>query len=149
MGRPVLPIGMARPELIYGYAGIRVHDLDRSLKFYRGLGFRIRRRGIMNHGGEWVQMTLPGRQQKLELNHYPNGTRFDEPYRNGSELDHLGFFTPDVSYWVRRARKFGGTVAVDFTEPGERLAYVKDPDGIWVEFCGPPRPGPKRKAAST
>lgn len=92
----------------------------------------------MEHGGQWVQMVMPKQTQRLELNYYPSGSRFEEPFRNGTELDHLGFFVDDVGYWVRRAVKLGGKLAVDFSETHERLAYVKDPDGVWVEFCGKP-----------
>ena len=74
---------------------------------------------------------------RLELNFYPKGSRFYEAYRAGSELDHLGFGVDDVDEWVERAKKLGGKVAVDFRETGERLVYLKDPDGVWVEFCGP------------
>ncbi|HZY71448.1 MAG TPA: VOC family protein [Thermoplasmata archaeon] len=130
---------MAPPRLRFGYAGIRVRDLRRSLAFYRGMGFRIHRRGKMEHGGEWVHLRYGRQMQKLELNFYPPGSRFHEPYRAGTELDHLGFFTSDVDYWVQRARRLGATVAVDFSETRERLAYVRDPNGIWIEFCGPPR----------
>jgi len=135
---------MTAPKLRYGYAGLRVQDLGRSLAFYRGLGFRIHRRGKMGHGGEWVHLRHGREFQRLELNYYPPGSRFFERYRAGSELDHLGFFTPDIDYWVRKARRLGATLAVDFSEPQERLAYVRDPDGIWIEFCGPPAAPPDR-----
>jgi catechol 2,3-dioxygenase-like lactoylglutathione lyase family enzyme len=134
---------MTPPALRYRYAGIRVRDLDRSLRFYQALGFRVRRRGTMEHGGIWVHLALPRQVPRLELNFYPKGTRFYERYRTGSELDHLGFAVRDVSAWVRRMRRAGGRVAVRFTETHESLAYLKDPDGIWIEFYGPP---PRRRS---
>jgi catechol 2,3-dioxygenase-like lactoylglutathione lyase family enzyme len=144
---------MSSPKLRYGYAGIRVRDLERSLAFYRGMGFVVHRRGKMAHGGQWVHLRHGREIQRLELNYYPRGSRFYEQYRPGSELDHLGFFTADIDYWVRKARSLGATFAVDFSQPGERLAYVRDPDGIWVEFCGPapalPEPtAPRRRKPS-
>jgi catechol 2,3-dioxygenase-like lactoylglutathione lyase family enzyme len=40
------------------YSGIRVRDLDRSLRFYtQAMGMKIVRRGKMKHGGIWVQLT--------------------------------------------------------------------------------------------
>lgn len=130
---------MAGHKLRYGYAGIRVRDLKRSLAFYRGLGFRVRRRGTMEHGGSWVHLHLPHQASVLELNYYPAGNRFHEPYRAGSELDHLGFFVDDVDAWVRRARRLGATPAAEVAETHELLGFVKDPDGVWIEFVGRPR----------
>jgi catechol 2,3-dioxygenase-like lactoylglutathione lyase family enzyme len=128
-------------SLRFGYAGLRVRDLARSLAFYRGLGFVVHKRGRMEHGGRWVQLDYPGSRTRLELNYYPPGSRFYEPYRRGTEFDHLGFFTDEIDAWVARAKRLGGRLAVDLVEPNERLVYVKDPDGIWIEFCGkPPQP---------
>jgi catechol 2,3-dioxygenase-like lactoylglutathione lyase family enzyme len=128
------------PSIRFVYTGIRVRDLERSIRFYEGLGFRIRRRGTMEHGGEWVHLGMPRRPHRLELNFYPKGNRFAEPYRAGSELDHLGFRVSDVDAWVRRARRLGARVATVFSETRERLGYVQDPDGVRIEFYGPPRP---------
>jgi catechol 2,3-dioxygenase-like lactoylglutathione lyase family enzyme len=73
---------------------------------------------------------------RLELNYYPKGNRFYEPYRPGSELDHLGFAVDDVDGWVNKAKRLGGKIAADFRETAERLAYIRDPDGVWLEFFG-------------
>ena len=130
---------MTKPSIRFMYAGIRVRSLARSLRFYRGLGFRVDRRGRMEHGGQWVHLVLPPGPQMLELNYYPKGNRFAEPFRKGTELDHLGFGVEDVDLWVRKARRLGARLMVDFSETHERIAYVRDPDGVWVEFCGPPK----------
>ena len=135
---------MPHSKIRYRYAGIRVRDLDRSLRFYRGLGFKVNRAGKMEHGGKWVNLRFPGDEQHLELNYYPRLNRFYTPFRAGTELDHLGFHVEDVDYWVRRARRLGGRVVADFTETSERLAYVRDPDGIWIEFGGAPKATKRR-----
>ena len=135
---------MARPSIQYRYAGVRVRDLERSLAFYRGLGFRVRRRGTMEHGGVWVQLAFPHRVPRLELNYYPKGNPFFEEFRAGTELDHLGFRVHDVDHWVRVARRLGARFLFRVDEPGESIAYVEDPDGICVEFFGPPRRRPRR-----
>lgn len=129
---------MSQPSIEFVYAGIRVRNLPRSLKFYRGLGFKVYKRGKMEHGGEWVHLAFPGTKERLELNFYPRGTRFYEPYRAGSEMDHLGFRVDDVAAWIDRAIKAGGRKAVVIRETHEYLGYVRDPDGVWVEFFGPP-----------
>lgn len=109
----------------------------------------------MQHGGQWLQLESPGGNLILELNYYPRGNRFYEPYRPGSEMDHLGFFVDDVDGWLHRAVHAGAKREADWTESGWRIAYVRDPDGIWLEFIGKtPRPptravrrGSRRKRA--
>jgi catechol 2,3-dioxygenase-like lactoylglutathione lyase family enzyme len=80
------------------------------------------------------------KDQRLELNWYPKGSRFHEGYRNGSELDHIGFVVDDAVKWYNRMIKKGAKSACPpFGDEDETLAYVKDPDGIWIEFIGPGR----------
>jgi len=133
-----------RASLRLYYVGIEVRDLRRSLRFYGGLGFRVDRRGTMEHGGEWVHLVRPHHQGMLELNHYPKGSRFHRAYRPGSELDHLGLVTEDPEGWAKKAVALGGkrVVRIDEKDAAGRVAgilvYVTDPDGIWLEFIGPP-----------
>ena len=90
---------MAKRKIRLYYSGIQVCDLRKSLKFYRFLGLKINHRGKMEHGGKWVHLTDPTTKQRLELNWYPKGSRFYEKYRNGSELDHIGFKVDDAVKW--------------------------------------------------
>lgn len=135
---------MARRSVRFLYSGIRVRNLTRSLAFYRALGFRILARGRMDHGGLWVHLVFPGSRHRLELNFYPKGNRFYEPFRSGTEFDHFGFFTPDVEGWYRRALRAGGRPVADFVDGTSRLVYVNDPDGVCVEAFGPAHPRPRR-----
>jgi len=126
------------------YSGIRVRDLRRSIQFYGALGFRIRGRGRMQHGGQYVQMLFPGSRHWIELNFYPKGNRFYEPFRKGTELDHFGFYAPDVAQWYRHALKAGGKRVEDFTDGKSRLVYVDDPNGVTLEAFGPAHPRRRR-----
>lgn len=129
---------MAKRRIKLYYCGIQVRDLKRSLRFYRYLGLRIKRRGTMPHGGKWVHLVDPDTYQRLELNWYPKNSRFYEVYRNGSELDHLGFKVDDTAKWFNLLIKRGAkSAAKPFGDTNETLAYVKDPDGIWIELIGP------------
>lgn len=129
---------MPVPKIRFRYTGLEVRELGRSLRFYQGLGFRVVARGMMAHGGVWVHLRLPRQVNRLELNWYPPGSRFRARYRQGSELDHLGFRVEDPELWARVARKVGGRVAARVNEPHEWLVYVADPDGVWLEFIGDP-----------
>jgi len=135
------------PYLIY--AGIRVRQLRRSLRFYRALGLRTVYRGRMRHKGVYVWLRDRRTKYILELNYYPPGSQFHEHYARGSELDHLGFTVRDVNPILARLQKIGiGRPVADFREGNVRLTFVKDPDGIWVEFLSWTERGRKlRKSA--
>jgi lactoylglutathione lyase len=120
------------------YFGIRVRNLDRSLRFYtKVLGLKVIHRGTMHHGGVFVHLKKPGSTQRLELNYYPPGNRFHEAYRQGTEMDHIGFWVDDVDRtYAKLISKGAKKAAAPFSDDHERLAYVKDPDGIWIELFG-------------
>ena len=69
----------------------------------------------------FVVLWAPGSSQELELNYYPEETRFATKYRSGEELDHLAFLVDGVE------------VAIDSAHAKRAEVYVKDPDGIWIE----------------
>jgi len=114
------------------YTGIRVRDMARSIRFYaEGLGLRLGPSGRMAAGGLWQELKDPDSGAVLELNFYPG----DPPYREGDELDHLGFRVESVDDAIRRLEPLGGRVRIPaFSEGDERLAFLSDPDGVWVEL---------------
>jgi catechol 2,3-dioxygenase-like lactoylglutathione lyase family enzyme len=128
---------MPRIKVQFKYAGLRVRDLDRSLHFYRRLGFRIHGRGTMGHGGKWVHLSYPGAVQELEINYYPPGNPYFEPIRKGTEFDHLGFRVSDVEAWELELRRRKFPIVARIREEYENLVYTRDPDGNWIEFFGP------------
>lgn len=127
------------------YTGLRVRDLDRSIRFYKALGFRqtLRSRTAF---GEFAQLEHPKNRFTIELNLFRRGTSVGGPYRKGSELDHFGFWVDDVGSWVSKLVRAGGKVKVAPYDTGitipprpmfaGRAAYVADPDGIWIELMG-------------
>jgi lactoylglutathione lyase len=120
------------------YVGIQVRDLERSLAFYTGLlGMEVAgRENVKETKGEWAVLRTEGSAQRLELNWYPPGSAFFQgPYRNGDELDHIAFRCEDVDSAYRELVARGAKPGLaPFDEGGERLAYVVDPDGIWIEL---------------
>jgi lactoylglutathione lyase len=131
----------------YIYAGIRVRDLDRSLRFYvHVMGMKQQHKLRMPHGGVFAYLTSPGRikcipsvspGRGLELNYYPEGSKFYEKYRSGSELDHIGFWVSDVDGIYEQLVGKGVKEAVAPFPAGKfRLAFLKDPDGNWIELIG-------------
>ncbi len=119
------------------YTGIRVTDLDRSLRFYtKLLGLRETRRGRAAHGGTWVLLQDPRTRQRLELNWYPPDHPFASRYSPGDGLDHIGFRVPAPAAVYRRLLRQGARSALAPTDRnGVRgVYYVLDPDGNWIEF---------------
>jgi catechol 2,3-dioxygenase-like lactoylglutathione lyase family enzyme len=114
------------------YTGIRVRDLARSIRFYtEGLGLTLGPTGRMAAGGTWQELQDPVTRAVLELNYYPG----EPPYREGDELDHLGFRVNDLDGALARLVGLGARVRIPpFTEGNDRLAFVSDPDGVWVEL---------------
>lgn len=129
---------MPKPKIKLYYCGIEVRNLRRSIGFYRTLGLKVSHRGTMVHGGKWVHLINPASKQRLELNWYPKGSKFYQQYRNGSELDHIGFIVDDAVKWFNFLVSRGARPAAKpFRDESETLAYVKDPDGVWIELIGP------------
>ncbi len=123
------------------YVGIQVRNIERSISFYRDvLGMRlVRRQRVPETDGEWAELRSAGSKQMIELNWYPDGSKFfTGPYRNGDELDHIAFACADVERSYRELIAKGARSGhPPFTEGGSMLAYVEDPDGIWIELSGP------------
>jgi lactoylglutathione lyase len=125
------------------YVGLRVTDLERSIRFYtEGLGLVEKGRGSMSHGGTFVGLVDPETKVELELNWYPSGSLYAGPYVAGEGLDHLGCEAPDVRAMIDRLVRAGGAVRVEpWVERGRYLiGFVADPDGNWVEVQGPVPP---------
>jgi lactoylglutathione lyase len=137
------------------YSGVRVTDLDRSLRFYtKALGLREVARGDLSPYGRgiWVLLQDPSSRQRLELNWYPKGSQFDVPFVVGEGLDHVGFFlgpvpvaTLDRTYQSLLRQGAGPTNITPATTEGW-VGYVTDPDGNWIEIFRAPTAAEKRKA---
>jgi len=140
---------LVRSRFRFLYSGVRVRNLDRAIRFYQQLGFRIAARGTMEHGGRWVQLKFPGSAHRLELNYYPQGSRYYVPFRPGEEFDHFGFFAPSIEDWVKIAQRAGARKKLDFVEGRSRVVYFEDPDGHWLEGFGHVARPRKRRASSS
>jgi lactoylglutathione lyase len=129
------PRSVTGVEFLFHYTGIRVRNLERSVKFYtEAIGLKEASRGTMAHGGVYVLLKDVKTGQLLELNWYPKGSRFFAVYRKGEELDHLAFYVKDVEAAYKELLKKGATVAVSPADSEGTEVYVKDPDGIWLEL---------------
>jgi lactoylglutathione lyase len=133
------------------YFGIRVTNLERSLNFYIDLlGLKEVKRGdcYERKAGIWVLLRDEESHQELELNWYPEGSPYNTEYSPGEGLDHIGFVVEDVEAKYNALVAMGaGPTQVDPASTEGWAAYVKDPDGNWIELfqlTPPPRHASQR-----
>ncbi len=124
----------------FAYTGIRVKDLEASVKFYTRVLRMKEVDGFTQPAtqGTVVLLAMEGSDHQLELNYYPKGSRFDKRYDVGEGLDHLGFETGDLDGVLAEAKKAGYPAVPELKDPVHRWAYIQDPNGIWIEFFVPP-----------
>ena len=116
------------------YTGITVRDLDRSINFYTEvMGMKLTAR-IKNPytNGEFAELaSREGELPNLELNWYADL----KEYKNGDELDHLGFLVEDADQEHERFKKLSVEIAKEpYETQNHVIFFIKDPDGIWLEI---------------
>ena len=130
--------------MFVSYFGMRVTNLERSVKFYTEVfGMRQVKAGdfLRAGGGRYVLLRDPISGQRLELNWYPDGSRFATRYEPGEGLDHIGVKVQDVAAKLKELASKGIEVAPVPDSLGEQelgptltlhIGFVKDPDGNWI-----------------
>jgi 4-hydroxyphenylpyruvate dioxygenase-like putative hemolysin len=72
---------------------------------------------------------------QLELNWYPETSRFGVPYSVGEGVDHIGFVVEDVKETYKELVNGGAQpTEIDPSLTQRWSAHVKDSDGIWIEL---------------
>lgn len=120
------------------YVGIRVTNLERSLKFYTELlGLKEVGKGDFTkyEAGIWVKLKDEKSGQHLELNWYPKGSHFDVPHVAGERLDHIRFAVDNIEETYKKLLEKGAEPKpIDPSLTEGWVAHVKDPDGNWIEI---------------
>ena len=119
------------PEVIH--TCYRIGDIDRSVAFYRALGFEERRRMDLPDGATNVFLGLPGDGDRLELTKNPGVER----YEIGTGYGHIAITAADLDATL-------GALAEQGIAPekppytvragGSRICFVRDPDGYRIEL---------------
>ena len=134
------------------YFGIRVTDLERSIRFYQEVfGLRVVRKGDFSEkgGGKYALLRDAVSGQRLELNWYADGSMYGVKYEPGEGLDHIGVKVDSVAEMQKRlAGKGIEIVPLPETLSTQHLSstftmhigFVKDPDGNWIGLYDHDRP---------
>jgi lactoylglutathione lyase len=114
---------------------IRVLDEERSMAFYRALGFEDRgRKRVGNDTATIIFMGLPGDGDRLELTVNDGRT---EPYEQGEAYGHIALTLADMDAELAGLAEQG---IHPEKEPysaypgGSRNCFVRDPDGYRIEL---------------
>jgi catechol 2,3-dioxygenase-like lactoylglutathione lyase family enzyme len=144
-------------ELWISYFGIRVTNLERSEEFYTRLFDLVELKRVRYDGGAYILFKDRRSGQRFELNWYAPGSPYDTPYTPGDGWDHIGVRVRSVPEQLERLEKLGieaatrelhGDPTTGLHHPsdedlwvednGHRVAYIKDPDGNFIELYDHP-----------
>ena len=135
------------------HTSLTVSDLDRSLAFFRdALGFEVTSKGPRNpsliqaitgvEGAEVLIAYVRGPGHSIELIEYiePETRSSVRPRPCDTGFSHIAYDVDNIDAAIQAARDhsvepIGPVVAIDQgPNRGSRVAYLRDPDGITIEF---------------
>jgi lactoylglutathione lyase len=119
------------PELIH--TCYRIGDIDRSVAFYEALGFEETGRFPIRDEAINVFMGLPGDGARLELT-YNHGV---DAYELGTGYNHIAITSADLDATLSNLAEQGiepEKPPYTVRDGGNRLCFVRDPDGYRVEI---------------
>lgn len=114
----------------------RVHDLDKTVHFYREvLGLEEVRRSTSGRGSELVFFKAPGSEELIEICKYDASG----PVQVGPDLTHLAFEVEDLAAFATHAEKLGYPLSdgPHTTSSGSIIAFIDAPEGYEVELIQP------------
>jgi lactoylglutathione lyase len=111
----------------------RIGDIDRSVDFYKTLGFEEVGRMPIRDEAINVFMGLPGDGARLELT-YNHGV---DSYELGTGYNHIAITAGDLDETLANLKDQGiepEKPPYTVSEGGSRICFVRDPDGYRIEL---------------
>lgn len=121
----------------FSYTGIRVRNLDGAIEFFKKyLGMKLRSRVKADwNKGEFASMVSEGEKHWLELNWYADDSPVASPFREGEELDHLGFEVDDFEGLLKKLNHAGYPTRIGPMKYGVwEVAFVQGFENIWLDI---------------
>ncbi|MGA2198792.1 MAG: VOC family protein [Nitrososphaerales archaeon] len=115
------------------HTSITIKDMDESISFYtERLGMTLAgRREIKQNNAEIAFLELGGTNHRIELTWWKD----KRDYVEGDQLDHIAFSVEDLQETVDSMRREGVDIAKEpYWLGSSRIAFIKDPNGIWLEL---------------
>ena len=117
---------------------IRVHDIARSVAFYRDvLGLAEAGQSVSGRGNHLTFMRDDVSGHEVELCFQPGAGDFTFP----EDIFHMAFEVSDLRQVGKRLEELGiaFTDGPHFSADGSALAFIDDPDGYEIELLQPGR----------
>jgi lactoylglutathione lyase len=114
----------------------RITDIDRSVAFYRALGFEESGRFPIRDEAINVFMNIPGDGDEPKLELTWNRDR-DQPYEIGTGYGHIAVAVGELDATLASLAEQGiepERPPYTVREGGSRLCFVRDPDGYRIEL---------------
>jgi catechol 2,3-dioxygenase-like lactoylglutathione lyase family enzyme len=121
----------------FSYTGIRVRDLDGAIEFFeKHLRMKLQSRiKTERNKGEFANLSSKGEKHWLELNWYADDSPVAGPFREGEELDHLGFEVDNLKGILRKLNEAGYSTRIGPTNYGVwDVAFVQGFEDIWLDI---------------
>jgi lactoylglutathione lyase len=115
------------------HTSITVKNMDASIDFYtKVMGMKLRaRREIKENDAEIAFLDIDGTNHEIELTWWKKKTE----YADGDQLDHMAFEVEDLGRSIEMMRAMKVEVAKEpYSLGSSRIAFIKDPNGIWLEL---------------
>lgn len=120
-----------------GYVILYVENLEKTKRFYGellGLELKSEFGTYIEYNTGATVLSFNTREDVRELTGLPipDGVRKEQTFE-------LGFVTDEVEAVVEHLRKEGVSIIMEPVEKpwGQKVAYVEDPDGHYIEICTP------------
>ncbi len=137
-------------KFTFAYTGLRVRNLDAAIGFFTNvLGMTLKGRvNVHWNKGEFANLVSPNGNHRFELSWYAPDSPVAGPFREGDELDHLGFEVDDFDGALERLAEAGYRPSLGpFHEEGWHLAYIPTIEGIWLDVFHADRQGKVNRKA--